>query len=130
MIAAEIATTATVEAAKSIILPFRRPLVLPYNALRTHAPALRSHAPAHHGALPIRACAPPAYACAHAPACSGRSCPGPWIATACGSAYRWSLACPRLPLMAPLWRLPAFEEFYASGAHTKCLTGTPQYARR
>jgi hypothetical protein len=103
MIAAAIATTATVEAARSIIpLPSRRLLVRPHNALRTHARALRPHAPPHLGALPPRAFALPAYVCAHAPACSGRSSPGLWIATACGRTYGCSSACLLLPPMAPL----------------------------
>jgi hypothetical protein len=107
MTAAATATIATVETARSIIpLSSRRLLVRPYNAPRIHARALRPRAPAHLGALLPRACALPAYVCAHAPACSGRSCPGPWIATACGRNYRRSLACPLHPLMAPSWLCP------------------------
>jgi len=129
MIAAAIATTATVEAARSIIpLPSRRLTVRPHNALRTHAPALRSHAPAHPGALPLRACAPPACACAHAPACSGRSCPGPWIATACGRTYRCSSACPRLPPMAPLRLCPRSRSSTPPAPTRQCLTGACQPA--
>jgi hypothetical protein len=128
MTTAATATIATAETARSIIplSSSRRLLVRPHNALRTHARALRPHVSAHLGALPPRACALPAYVCAHAPACSARSCRGPWIATACGRTYRCSLACPLHPLMAPSRPLPAFEEFYASRAQaTSVSQGRP-----
>lgn len=115
MIAAAIATMATVDAARIMARIIRtcqcRPEAPPFGAFRLHArphSALRTHARAvppcgraqPSGRLP-HARALPACARAHAPACSGSSCRGWWSVSPCMELPTF-LSLPNTPIASLL----------------------------